>query len=40
VLVTRTVRDLVAGSGISFDERGEQSLKGVSEAWALYATSG
>jgi class 3 adenylate cyclase len=40
VLVTRTVRDLVAGSGISFDERGEHSLKGVSEAWALYATSG
>ena len=40
VLVTRTVRDLVAGSGISFDERGEHSLNGVSEAWALYATSG
>ena len=40
VLVTRTVRDLVAGSGISFDERGEHPLKGVSEAWALYATSG
>ena len=40
VLVTRTVRDLVAGSGISFDERGEHALKGVPEAWALYATSG
>ena len=32
VLVTRTVRDLVAGSGIAFDERGEHSLKGVPEA--------
>ena len=29
VLVTRTVRDLVAGSGISFEERGEHELKGV-----------
>jgi class 3 adenylate cyclase len=37
VLVTRTVRDLVAGSGIVFDDRGEHSLKGVPESWALYA---
>jgi len=37
VLVTRTVRDLVAGSGIAFDERGEHVLKGVPEQWALYA---
>jgi len=37
VLVTRTVRDLVAGSGIGFDERGEHLLKGVPESWALYA---
>jgi len=37
VLVTRTVRDLVAGSGIAFEERGEHELKGVSERWALYA---
>ncbi len=37
VLVTRTVRDLVAGSGIAFDERGEHELKGVSERWTLYA---
>jgi class 3 adenylate cyclase len=37
VLVTRTVRDLVAGSGISFDERGEHELKGVPDTWALYA---
>jgi class 3 adenylate cyclase/predicted alpha/beta hydrolase family esterase len=37
VLVTRTVRDLVAGSGISFEERGEHDLKGVPDRWALYA---
>jgi class 3 adenylate cyclase len=37
VLVTRTVRDLVAGSGIVFDERGDHALKGVTEQWALYA---
>lgn len=40
VLVTRTVRDLVAGSGISFEERGEHILKGVPDSWALYAASG
>jgi class 3 adenylate cyclase/pimeloyl-ACP methyl ester carboxylesterase len=37
VLLTRTVRDLVAGSGIEFEERGEYELKGVSDTWALYA---
>ncbi len=37
VLVTRTVRDLVAGSGIAFEERGEHELKGVPDTWALYA---
>ena len=40
VLVTRTVRDLVAGSGISFEGRGEHELKGVPDRWALYAASG
>jgi class 3 adenylate cyclase len=39
VLVTRTVRDLVAGSGIAFAQRGEHALKGLSERWALYATN-
>ncbi len=39
VLVTRTVRDLVAGSGIEFDDRGEHALKGVGECWELYATT-
>jgi class 3 adenylate cyclase len=40
VLVTRTVRDLVAGSGISFDERGDHELKGVPDRWTLYAAVG
>ncbi len=40
VLVTRTVRDLVAGSGIAFEERGEHELKGVPDSWALYAATG
>jgi class 3 adenylate cyclase len=40
VLVTRTVRDLVAGSGIAFDDRGEHALKGVPDSWALYAATG
>jgi predicted Zn finger-like uncharacterized protein len=40
VLVTRTVRDLVAGSGIVFGERGEHELKGVPDRWALYAAVG
>ena len=39
VLVTRTVRDLVAGSGISFEDRGEHELKGVPDRWALYAAT-
>jgi pimeloyl-ACP methyl ester carboxylesterase len=36
VLVSSTVRDLVAGSGIAFDDRGEHELKGVG-AWRLYS---
>jgi class 3 adenylate cyclase len=39
VLVSRTVKDLVAGSGISFDDRGEHNLKGVPGEWQLYAAS-
>ena len=39
VLVTRTVRDLVAGSGLRFDDRGRHTLKGLSEPWELYAAS-
>jgi class 3 adenylate cyclase len=37
VLVSQTVRDLVAGSGIEFEDRGEHKLKGVSETWRLFA---
>ncbi len=37
VLVSRTVVDLVAGSGIDFVDRGEHALKGVPGAWRLYA---
>jgi class 3 adenylate cyclase len=37
VLVSRTVTDLVAGSGIEFTERGAHSLKGVPGEWQLYA---
>ena len=37
VLVSRTVRDLVAGSGLAFVDRGEHELKGVPGGWRLYA---
>jgi class 3 adenylate cyclase len=37
VLVSRTVTDLVTGSGLEFEERGEHELKGVSGRWQLYA---
>ena len=37
VLVTATVRDLVAGSGIEFEGRDERELKGVQGKWMLYA---
>jgi pimeloyl-ACP methyl ester carboxylesterase len=36
VLVSQTVRDLVSGSGIEFEERGEHELKGLPERRALY----
>ena len=37
VLVSRTVRDLVAGSGLSFEDRGTHVLKGVPGEWQLFA---
>jgi pimeloyl-ACP methyl ester carboxylesterase len=37
VLVSRTVADLVAGSGIALAERGEHALKGVPGRWLVYA---
>ena len=39
VLVTSTVKDLVAGSGLSFRDRGVAQLKGVPEEWRLYAVA-
>jgi class 3 adenylate cyclase len=36
VLVSATTRDLVAGSGLSFDDRGEFELKGVGELRRVY----
>jgi class 3 adenylate cyclase len=37
VLVSSTVRDLVAGSGLRFEDRGAHELKGVPGKWHLYA---
>jgi pimeloyl-ACP methyl ester carboxylesterase len=39
VLVSQTVKDLVAGSGIEFEDRGVHELKGVPGAWRLYAVA-
>jgi class 3 adenylate cyclase len=40
VLVSRTVTDLVAGSGIAFEDRGEHELKGVPGTWHLFSVVG
>lgn len=37
VLVSRTVKDLVAGSGIEFEDRGIHSLKGIPDEWQVFA---
>jgi len=37
VLVSSTVKDLVAGSGLQFDDRGTQSLKGVPGEWHIFS---
>ena len=39
VLVSQTVKDLVAGSGLTFDDAGEHELKGVADRWHLYAAA-
>jgi class 3 adenylate cyclase len=39
VLVSGTVKDLVAGSGFRFDDRGESELKGIPGRWRLYAVA-
>jgi class 3 adenylate cyclase len=40
VLVSQTVKDLVAGSGLAFEDRGEHELKGVPGSWRLYSVGG
>jgi class 3 adenylate cyclase len=40
ILVSRTVRDLVAGSGIEFADRGSHELKGIPGTWQLFAVTG
>ena len=40
VLVSSTVKDLVAGSGLNFEDAGEHELKGVPERWRLYRVVG
>ena len=39
VLVSSTVKDLVAGSGFTFEDRGTHILKGVPDEWRVYAAS-
>jgi class 3 adenylate cyclase len=38
VLVSRTVKDLVVGSQVAFEDRGSHTLKGIPGEWQLYAT--
>ncbi len=38
--ISQTVKDLVAGSGLSFEDAGEHELKGVPERWHLYRVVG
>ena len=39
VLVSQTVRDLVAGSGLELHDRGAHELKGVPDRWQVYAAT-
>jgi class 3 adenylate cyclase len=39
VVVSSTVKDLVVGSGIDFEDRGERELKGVPGMWRLFAVA-
>jgi class 3 adenylate cyclase len=40
VLVSRTVKDLVAGAGFAFTNAGSHTLKGVPEPWQLFTIEG
>jgi hypothetical protein len=37
VLASQTVKDLVAGSGLRFEERGTRQLKGIPGEWGIFA---
>jgi class 3 adenylate cyclase len=37
VLVSSTVKDLVVGSGLQFEDRGTHTLKGIPDEWRLFA---
>ena len=39
VLLSRTIADLVTGSGIGFEDRGQHELKGVPGRWRLFAVT-
>jgi len=39
ILVSSTVRDLVAGSGLSFVDRGVHALKGIPDPWPVFAVA-
>jgi class 3 adenylate cyclase len=39
IYVSQTVRDLVAGTGIAFDDRGSHALKGIPGSWQIFAVS-
>ena len=39
IVVTRTVKDLVIGSGLQFADRGHHELKGVPDCWQLYSVA-
>jgi class 3 adenylate cyclase len=39
ILVSQTVKDLVAGSRLEFEDRGEHELKGIPQKWRVYAVS-
>jgi hypothetical protein len=39
VTSVKVVKDLVAGSGLVFEDQGEHELKGVPERWRLYAVA-
>ncbi len=40
ILVSRTVKDLVIGSNLAFEDRGVHTLKGIAGEWQLYAVAG